>query len=143
MDAFDADVLIYASVPGHALGRRVAALFPSGARSPAAPPLGAGSVLLISEVLAKPVRDGRDTEIDALAWFLARLDLWPVDAATAEVAVALSASYRLQAIDALHLAAAVQVGADRFVTNNRAGFPRTITEVEVVYPADLPDPGDP
>jgi hypothetical protein len=26
MDAFDADVLIYAAVPGHPLGRRVAAL---------------------------------------------------------------------------------------------------------------------
>ena len=31
MDAFDADVLIYAAVPGHPLGRRVAALFLSAA----------------------------------------------------------------------------------------------------------------
>lgn len=28
MDAFDADVLIYAAVAGHELGRRVRALFP-------------------------------------------------------------------------------------------------------------------
>jgi hypothetical protein len=34
MDAFDADVLIYAAVPGHPVGRRVAALFDNCGRRP-------------------------------------------------------------------------------------------------------------
>lgn len=34
MDAFDADVLIYAAVPDHPLGRRVRVLFPSAPTRP-------------------------------------------------------------------------------------------------------------
>lgn len=52
-----------------------------------------------------------------------------------------SAAPRLCAADAVHLATAVGVGADRFLTNNRRDFPTTISEIEVVYPGDLPDPG--
>jgi hypothetical protein len=48
MDAFDADVLIYAGVAEHPLGRRVRALFPVEPDALA----GAGSVLLLPEVLA-------------------------------------------------------------------------------------------
>jgi len=39
--------------------------------------------------------------------------------------------------DAMHLATAVAVGADRFITNNQRDFRPTITEVAVTYPADL------
>lgn len=137
MDSFDADALIYAAVPGHPLGRRVASLF---ATATATVPAGAGSVLLLPEVLAKPLRDGTASEIRALAALLARLDLRPVDRATAELATALSTRYRLRAADATHLATAVVLGADRFITNNKRDFPRAITEVSVTYPADLPDP---
>ncbi|MGD0927375.1 MAG: hypothetical protein ABR926_19530 [Streptosporangiaceae bacterium] len=87
MDAFDAGVLIYAAVPGHPLGRRVAALFRFGGVGALA---GAGSVLLLPEVLGKPLRDGCADEVRALAGLLARLDLRPVDRATAELATALS-----------------------------------------------------
>ena len=136
MDAFDADVLIYAAVPGHPLGRRVAALLRASGT-----PAGVGSVLLLPEVLGKPLRDGVSTgEVVALARILARLDLRPVDRATAEVATALSVRYGLRAADATHLATAVGVGADRFITNNQRDFPMTITEVRLTYPADLPDP---
>jgi predicted nucleic acid-binding protein len=138
MDAFDADALIYAAVPGHPLGRRVAALIgPAG--SPA--PTGAGSVLLLPEVLGKPLREGAAGEIRILAALLARLDLRPVDLATAELATSLAARYKLKAADATHLATAVAVGADRFITSNQRDFPKTITEVDVTYPADLDDPG--
>jgi predicted nucleic acid-binding protein len=138
MDAFDADALIYAAVPGHPLGRRVAALIgSSGARSPA----GTGSVLLLPEVLGKPLRDGATSEVRILAALLASLDLRPVDQATAELATSLSARYKLRAADAVHLATAVSVGADRFITNNQRDFPRDITEVDISYPADLPGPG--
>lgn len=136
MDAFDADVLIYAAVPGHPLGRRVAALFQSV--TPAAM-AGIGSVLLLPEVLGKPLRDGATDEIRILAGLLARLDLRPVDRATAELATALSSRYRLKATDATHLATAVGMGAGRFITNNQRDFPATITEVQVTYPADLAD----
>jgi hypothetical protein len=139
MDAFDADVVIYAAVPGHPLGRRVAALFPVGPLGSAGPTAGAGSVLLLPEVLGKPLRDGSADEVRVLAGLLARLDLRPVDRATAELATALSSRYRLRAVDATHLATAVSLGADRFITNNKRDFPSAITEIQITYPADLPD----
>ena len=52
--------------------------------------------------------------------------------ATAELATVLASRYRLKATDATHLATAVNVGADRFITNNRRDFPATITEVTSV-----------
>jgi predicted nucleic acid-binding protein len=138
MDCFDADALIYAAIPGHPLGQRVAALFrPVGPGALA----GAGSVLLLPEVLAKPLRDGTPNEVRILAGLLARLDLRPVDRATAELATALSSRYRLRAADATHLATAVSLGADRFITNNQRDFPAAITEIGITYPGDLPDPG--
>jgi hypothetical protein len=140
VDAFDADALIFAAVPGHPLGRRVAALFSPQPRGRADPADGVGSVLLLPEVLGKPLRDGAGDEVRALAGLLGRLDLRPVDRATAELATALSSSYRLRAADAVHLATAVTIGADRFITNNRRDFPAAITEIRVTYPADLPDP---
>jgi predicted nucleic acid-binding protein len=42
-------------------------------------------------------------------------------------------------VDAVHLATAVNLGADRFITNNKRDFPRTISELQVTYPEDLPD----
>jgi predicted nucleic acid-binding protein len=134
MDAFDADALIYAAVPGHPLGRRVAALFGSAASATTA---GIGSVLLLPEVLGKPLRDGTAHEVRILAALLGKLDLRPVDRATAELATALASRYRLKAADATHLATAVGVGADRFITNNQRDFPQTITEVQITYPSDL------
>jgi predicted nucleic acid-binding protein len=112
-DAFDADALIYAAVRGHPLGRRVLALFRSAAPGTAA---GAGSVLLLPEVLGRPLRAGSTAEIQALAGLLARLDLRPVDRATA-----------------------VAWGAERFITNNRRDFGPEIKEVDVTYPDALPD----
>src|SRR5258708_12944079 len=96
MDAFDAAVLSCAAVPGHPLGRRVAALLNAGA---AGTPVGAGSVLLLPEVLGKPLRDGTADEVRALAGLLGRLDLRPADRATAELATPLSSRYRLTATD--------------------------------------------
>jgi predicted nucleic acid-binding protein len=133
MDAFDADVLIYSAVPGHPLGRHVADLV----RQPSGKVPGVGSVLLIPELLSKPLRDGAVTEVRVLAALLARLDLRPVDRATAELATALAVKYGLRAADAVHLATAVAVGADRFLTNNRRDFGPAVTEVRVTYPADL------
>ena len=134
MDAFDADVLIYAAVPGHPLGRRVAALLrASGPRLP-----GVGSCLLLTEVLSKPLRDGHAGEVRVLAGLLARLDLRPLDRATAELATVVAVKYDLRAADAVHLATAIAIGADRFVTNNRRDFGDGIKEIGITYPDSLP-----
>jgi predicted nucleic acid-binding protein len=133
VDAFDADVLIYAVVSGHPLGRRVRALFPTEPGGVA----GIGSVLLLPEVLAKPMRNGATAEVTALSRLLSRLDLRPVDPVTAELATSLAASHRLRAVDAVHLATAVVAGADRFLTNNRRDFPQEIPEIDIVYPDAL------
>jgi predicted nucleic acid-binding protein len=130
MDAFDSDVLIYASAAGHPLGRSVRALFPAESGAVA----GVGSVLLLPEVLAKPMRDGSAEEVSALAGLLGRLELRSVDPVTAEVATTLASGYRLRAADAVHLATAIVAGADRFITNNRRDFPLSISEVDVTYP---------
>lgn len=135
MDAFDADVLIYASTPGHPLGRRVRRLFSEAPERYA----GVGSVVLLPEVLAKPIRDGATDQLMAVAKLLTRLDLRPADPVIAELATSLAARHRLRAADAFHLATAVSVHADRFITNNRKDFGPSITEIEVVYPDALPD----
>jgi predicted nucleic acid-binding protein len=142
MDAFDADVLIYAAVPAHTLGRRIRALFSDEAPGDMTP-AGVGSMLLLPELLTKPTRDQADEEVAALAALLARLDLRPLDEATAELAVALGAAYRLRTADAVHLATAVGVGADRFLTNNHRDFPQAITEIDITYPDQLPEPDPP
>lgn len=145
MDAFDAGVLIYAAVPEHRLGRRVRALFEAGGTDPVGVAVGVGSVLLVPEVLTKPMRDGSDVDVEALAALLARLDLRPLDEATAELAAVLGAAYGLRAADAVHLATAVVVGADRFITDNTADFPKSIAEIDVTYADELADvgPGEP
>jgi predicted nucleic acid-binding protein len=140
MDAFDADVLIYAAAKDHPLGTRVRALFPHEPTGSSGAVAGIGSVLLVPELLTKPLRDDATGELAELGALLGRLDLLPVDQATAELATALGASYRLRTADAVHLATAVAAGADRFLTNNQSDFAKTVSELEVVYPQDLPEP---
>ncbi|MDQ3763631.1 MAG: PIN domain-containing protein [Actinomycetota bacterium] len=136
IDAFDADVLIYAAVDEHPLGRRIRALFATEPGSTA----GIGSLLLLPEILAKPMRDGHTSELLALTSLLSRLQLRVLDAVTAEVATSLAASHCLHAAGAVHLATAIVAGADRFITNNWRDFPDTLTEIDILYPDKLPDP---
>ena len=137
MDAFDADVLIYAAMADHPLGRRIRALFFVAA--PDLPVAGMGSVLLLPEVLTKPLQSDSHDEVNELTSLLGRLKLRSTDRATAELATALGASYGLRGADAVHLATAVAAGADRFLTNNKGDFPKSIAEIDVTYPEDLPD----
>ena len=139
MDAFDADVLIYAAVPGHPLGSRVAALFAAKPPGKSGRRDGIGSVLLLPEVLTKPLRDGDTAAVRSLGGLLTRLDLRPVDRAIAELATVLAARYGLRAADATHLATAISMGAERFITNNKRDFPESIKEIDVTYPGRLPD----
>jgi predicted nucleic acid-binding protein len=140
MDAFDADVLIYAAIPDHPLGRRVVALFSAEPAKGAGGRVGVGSTLLLPELLSKPLRDEDAATVTTLSGFLARLDLRPVDQAIAARAAVLGAQYKLHAPDATHLATAIRMGAQRFITNNSKDFGKSIAEIDVVFPADLPDP---
>jgi predicted nucleic acid-binding protein len=130
LNAFDADCVIYAAEPGHALGNRIYDLVNGADES-------VGSVMLLPELLIKPTRRDHADERDRITALLSRIDLRDVDAKTARVAVQLGAKYGLRAIDSVHLATAVVAGADRFVTNNRRDFVPAIAEIDVVYPSDL------
>ena len=90
--AFDADALIYASVPGHALGRRVRALLEVPAPDGPGDAARIGSVLLLPGLPSKPIRDHEADELSASMVLLGRIDLRPVDRATAELAAVLGAS---------------------------------------------------
>lgn len=136
VDAFDADVLIYAANPGHPLAPRILGLFAGHE----VVPIGVGSVLLLPEVLTRPERLGDRDESARLERLLGRLELIECSGTVAQRAVLLGAAYRLRAPDAVHLATAVSAGADRFVTNNRRDFPRSIGEIDITYPEDLPAP---
>lgn len=129
--AFDADVLIYGATPDHPRGSEVRELIASAGAGSA----GVGSVLLLTEVLAKPMRDDPESEeVASLVSLLSRLELLPLDAPTSRLALSLAISYGLRAADAAHLATAVAAGADRFLTNNRKDFPQSISEIDIVYP---------
>lgn len=130
--AFDSDVLIYSAQRENPTGHQISAHF----ESPGV--VATGSHLLAIEVLAKPLReDPTSREVEALTRILGTMDLYPLDEPTSHLAVDLAAAYRLRAADATHLATAIISGADQFLTNNRKDFPKTIAEIEVVYPEDL------
>lgn len=135
MFAFDSDVLIYASQIGNPLGAGVARLFdidPS-----IQPKIGYGSTLLLPETLPHAIRQGNTEETAHLQTFFTRIELIALDEKIANRATALGAKYGLKAADATHLATAVEIGADGFVTNNRKDFPKTIKEIAIIYPSDL------
>ena len=70
LDAFDADVLIYAAVAEHELGRRVRALFPTEPIEDTGVVAGIGSVLLLPELLTKPLREHAVDELAELGALL-------------------------------------------------------------------------
>lgn len=84
------------------------------------------------------MRDEIEEEIDELAALLARLYLYELTYGLERLAAQFGAMYRLRAADAVHLATA-DAHADRFITNNTKDFPKSIGEVEIVYPVDLPE----
>ena len=94
-------------------------------------------MLLLPELLTKPLRENAREELRELGALLGRIELLPADRATAELATALGVSYGLRAAEAIHLATAVGAGAERFLTNNQSDFPKAITEIDVTYPSDL------
>ena len=134
--SFDADVLIYAAIPDHPQGVRVLNLLQN-----VKPENLFGSVMLLPELLSKPLRLGYTDEIKVLQSFLLALRLEPMTEAVAFGAAQLGAIYKLKPADAVHLATAVHVGADAFITNNRKDFDRSsVQELEIIFPENLPEP---
>ena len=127
MDAFDSDVLIFIAGADDRGARALAALVDGTPN--------VGSVVLLPELLSKPVRMGATGEKGDLQSLLARIELKEVDRETADAATSFAAKYRLRAADAIHLATAVVWGAERFHTNNSKDFGPHITEIEIVHPA--------
>lgn len=126
MDAFDADVVIFSA--------RRDDVGAAARRSLASSAERIGSVVLLPEVLSKPMRSG-GREYGILTSVLATFDLKLADQEIADAATTFAAKYRLKAADAIHLATAVVWGAERFHTNNRKDFGPHITEIDVVHPA--------
>lgn len=129
MDAFDADVVIFAAKRdsrGEVANRLVSAAAASGDVI--------GSVVLVSEVFAAPMGVIDETELERLISIIAALDLKDVNYEVADLAGTLRTKYRLKTPDALHLATAVLWGADRFHTNNRKDFGQHFDEIEIVFP---------
>lgn len=129
MDAIDANMLIYVA-QDDGRGKEVASLL-DGSRSQESM---VGSLLLLPEVLSRPIRSGWDLERSRLEALLVSIDLKPVDIDTATLSAELAAKYGLRAADAIHLATAVQWGAQRFLTNNSKDFGQHIDEIEIVLP---------
>ena len=128
---FDADVLIYATLTQHPNGASIRALLASSNRL-------VGSTLLMPEVLIKPTRFDETFEREKLMRFLTLLELYPLTQRVASTAVSLGAAYGLKTVDAAHLATAVELGAEHFLTNNRKDFEKErVLELTVLYPDDL------
>ena len=134
MTAFDADVLIYAAVRDHPLGTEVRKLL----ADPTLQGQRVGSVLLLPELLSKPLRQGDTVQVTVLRAYLQRLTLIATDRVVGALAAQLGAAYGLKAADAVHVATAVHTGAERFVTNNRKDFHKVL-ELDIVYPNELPN----
>lgn len=132
--AFDADVLIYAGQTTNEYGPALRALL----EHPNLEGQRYGSCLLLPELLSKPMRLAWHTEVAALTEILLTLELIPLDEAVATLAAQLGAAYALKAPDAIHLASAVAIGADAFITNNTKDFqPAAILELRVISPNAL------
>jgi len=124
MDAYDADIVIYAS-KGDARGARLVSALSTSSDAP----IGIGSTLLAAETLVPGVDDSNRARVESI---LDRLALVPLDLHIARTAGVLRGIYRLKTPDATHLATAIMAGAERFVTGNRRDF-RHVREIEMVF----------
>ena len=92
---------------------------------------------MLSPVVHTP--EGRVWFVGQRADYVASLDPEKLVEIVSEMNV-LEPSTRMR-VDAKNQALIVSgSGADRFITNNSSDFPRSISEVDVTYPDELPEP---
>ena len=100
------------------------------------------SVMTLTETLMKPLQVNDQLLIDAYNDLLTQnVQLIPITAAIARSAAELRARYNLRTPDALHVATAIDIGCDAFLTND-LGLKR-VTELQVLIldeiELDLPE----
>ena len=96
------------------------------------------SVITLLEVLVLPIEAGqRELQEQYRAMLLDTLHVVavPVSAVIAEQAAILRAAYRLRTPDALHIATALSLGCDAFVTNDHAL--KRVREIRVIVLDEL------
>ena len=79
------------------------------------------SLLALGELLVQPLSVGRSDLVDQYRAFFKSDDsftVWDVNRDGVELAASLRAKHRLKMLDALHVAAALQNGAEIFLTND-------------------------
>ncbi|WP_437830372.1 type II toxin-antitoxin system VapC family toxin [Sorangium sp. So ce1153] len=82
------------------------------------------SVLLKLEVLPKPLYFRRTEEVEFYETFFSAVCAWtPLSAELSEQAFALASRHGLAGMDALHVAAALSLGADEMITTERKTSP--------------------
>lgn len=97
------------------------------------------STLTIAEILVKPFgNDGRDAALQFLEVFqrIPNLILLEVDRDVAVLAAELRAQTRLKLPDAIHVATAIEAGAEAFLTND-TGLARADLPIPVLRLDDL------
>jgi predicted nucleic acid-binding protein len=97
-----------------------------------------GSTLILSEVLAHPLRLGKPelvADYEDIIQNSAGFELIPVDEDIARRAAGLRAQYNLKTPDALHTATALETGCQAFLTNDIAL--KRVTEIQVLVLAEL------
>lgn len=93
------------------------------------------SVLARLETLVVPTRHGHEPLLRHYRSFFdlfPNLELVPVDEAIADLAAELRATLNLRTPDALHLATALQRGANAFVTEDQRHFPDAVEGLRVI-----------
>jgi predicted nucleic acid-binding protein len=98
----------------------------------------ASSALVRLEVLPKALRHHRDSEVKFYDTFFQSVSAWAsISEPLAEEAFLQARNSDLHAMDALHIAAALSVGADEFVTTERSEKPinkLTAITVRTIHP---------
>ena len=110
----DAGVLIYAARAQGDLAERALEILEDADRE------FASSIFLKLEVLPKAIYNRQSAEIRFYETFFAEVAYWAKDIDTIiKLAYQESSEFGLGAMDALHIAAAVSVGATEFITNEK------------------------
>jgi predicted nucleic acid-binding protein len=98
----------------------------------------ASSALVRLEVLPKALRHHREREAQFYETFFQSVSAWaPIGEPLAEDAFLQARNFDLHAIDALHIAAALSVGAEEFITTEKAEKPinkLTAITVRTIHP---------
>lgn len=100
----------------------------------------ASSIFVRLEVLPKAIYNRRAAEAQFYETYFAAANAWAeVTPPFVQLAFDLATTFGLSAMDALHVAAAISVGADELVTSERASNPLLrvrMLPIRTIHPAD-------